>query len=333
VTLRVAVVGATGQIGRPLCRELRAAGHAVSVVSRNPDRAAQLVEGASDYVAWDPASARFCGLIAASDAVVYLAGASVFDGKRHSRQDVEAESRARMAALDQLVSAAGGLSRRPATLVAASSAGYYGYAGHSDAKVVESTPAGTDWWGRGSADIERAARTARSYGIRTVLLRTGYVLTAQSLAGQVAQFRRHTGGWIGTGRGWTPWIHVTDAAGLIRFALEHPAIDGPLNLTAPAPVTGREFAATLGRALGSRAWLPVPTPMVRMGLGVVTDIIVRGKRVVPAAATAAGYQFRLPGLEAALRDLTAPASTAPPAGQAAGQEAGQEAGQAEGRAQ
>ena len=156
-----------------------------------------------------------------------------------------------------------------------------------------------------SAMIERAALGAAGHGIRTVLLRTGYVLTADSLASQVARFRRHAGGWIGTGRGWTPWIHIADEVAIIAFALDHAAVDGPVNLTAPEPVRGREFARALGAALGRRAWLPVPTPIAAMGLGVVTDILVRGKRVVPAAVTAAGYRFRFPVLDEALADLTA----------------------------
>lgn len=309
--LRVAVVGATGRIGRPLCRELIKAGHVVTVISRDPARAAAVVRGADGYVAWEPASAEFRGHLGASDAVVYLAGAPLFDGRRHGRADVEAESRARMAALGQLAAALGdpgglgGLGGRPATLVVASSVGYYGYLGRSDAPVDESFPAGTDWWGRDSAAIEDAARAAGSHGARTVLLRTGYVLTGDSLAGQATQFRHHFGGWIGSGRGWTPWIHIADEAGIIRFALEHQDIDGPLNLTAPSPVTGREFAASLGQVLGRRAWLPVPSPLVRMGLGVITDILVRGKRVIPAKAASAGYQFRFPEVEAALRDLVA----------------------------
>jgi uncharacterized protein len=178
MTQRVVVVGATGHIGRPLCRELIGAGHAVVVFSRDPARARRLVPGAA-----------------------------------------------------------------------------------------------------------------------------GYVLTPDSLAGQVAQFRRHLGGWIGTGRGWTPWIHIEDEVGIIGFALQHPAAAGPVNLTAPGPVRAREFAQALGRQAGGRAWLPVPSPMVRMGLGVVTDILVRGKRVVPARASALGYQFRFPALDAALHGL------------------------------
>jgi uncharacterized protein len=277
----------------------------VTVVSRDPGRATRVVPGAAGYVAWQPETAEFRGHLGAAEAVVYLAGAPLFDGHRHRRADVEAESRARVAALGQLSAALDGLASGPKTLVVASSVGYYGYLGRSDAQVDESSPAGTDWWGLDSAAIEGAARTAGSHGARTVLLRTGYVLTEDSLAGQVAQFRHHFGGWIGRGGGWTPWIHLADEVGIVRFALEHPEIDGPLNLTAPAPVKGRDFAVALGRVLGRRAWVPVPSPLVRMGVGVVTDILVRGKRVVPAKAAAAGYQFRFPDVETALRDLVA----------------------------
>lgn len=301
------VVGATGQIGRPLCNALSGAGHAVIVFSRDPGRARRLVPGAAGYVAWSagPLSAECGGYLGSADAVVYLAGAPLFDGRRHNRVDVTAESQVRVGALRQLGTTLGGLSRRPAALIAASSVGYYGYAGTGDAPVDETHPAGSDWWGKDSAAIEQAARAAQAHGVRTVVLRTGYVLTPASLAAQVAQIRRHLGGWVGTGRGWTPWIHIADEVGLITFALEQPAVDGPVNLTAPEPVRAREFARVLGQATGHRAWLPVPSPLARMGLGVVTDILIRGKRVVPARAGALGYRFRFPALDAALRDLLA----------------------------
>jgi uncharacterized protein len=303
---RVVVVGATGQIGRPLCREFIRSGHAVSVFSRDPARARQLVPGAAGYLEWSPASALTaeCGdSLAAAGAVVYLAGGPLFDGRRHSRAGVEAEGRARAGALGHLVAALGELDRRPRTLIAASSVGYYGFAGHSTGPVDEASPRGPDWWGADSAAIEQAALSATQLGVRTVVLRTGYVLTSASLASQVAQFRRHLGGWIGTGQGWTPWIHLADEVRIIAFALERQEVDGAVNLTAPEPLPSRQFARALGRVLGRRAWLPVPTPFARMGLGAVTDIIVHGKRVVPAKATAAGYQFRFPALEAALRDI------------------------------
>jgi uncharacterized protein (TIGR01777 family) len=302
---RVVVVGATGHIGRPLCRELIRAGNQVTVFSRDPDRARHVVPGAAGYVAWSPASLpeECVSHLEWAEAVVYLAGGPLFDGRRHSRADVEAESRTRIGALGQLVTALGRLSRRPGALIAASSVGYYGYQGSSDVPVDETHPAGHEWWGRDSAAIEEAALAAQAHGVRTVLLRTGYVLTPDSLAQQVAQFRRHFGGWIGTGRGWTPWIHITDEVGIITFALQQPGLDGPVNLTAPEPVRARDFARALGQAVGHRAWLPVPTPLVRMGLGVITDILVRGKRVIPARASALGYQFRFPVVDAALHDL------------------------------
>jgi uncharacterized protein (TIGR01777 family) len=303
---RIVVIGATGQIGRPLCRELTRAGHAVSVFSRDPARARHLVPEAADYLEWNPGSrltAQCGGHLAAADAVVYLAGGPLFDGRRHSRADIETESRARAVALGHVVTALGGLNRRPGTLIAASSVGYYGFAGHRDEPVDEASPRGPDWWGTDSAAIEQAALSARQHGIRTVVLRTGYVLTPASLASQVAQFGRHVGGWIGTGQGWTPWIHIADEVGIITFALQQTKIDGPVNLTAPGPVRSRQFAQALGRVLGRRAWLPAPVPFVRMGLGAVTDILVRGKQVVPAKVSAAGYQFRFPALDPALRDI------------------------------
>ena len=309
MTQRVVVIGATGHIGRPLCGELIRAGNLVTVFSRDPDRARHLVPGAAGYVAWNPVSLpeECVGHLEWADAVVYLAGGPLFDGRRHSRADVKAEGRARIGALEQLVTALGRLSRRPGALIAASSVGYYGYEGISDAPVDETHPAGGDWWGRDSAAIEHAGLAAQAHGVRTVLLRTGYVLTPDSLAAQVAQFRRHFGGWIGTGRGWIPWIHIADEVGIIAFALQQPSLDGPVNLTAPKPVRAREFAQVLGRTVGRRAWLPVPTPFVRMGLGVITDILVRGKRVIPARASALGYQFRFSVVDAALRDLLSPA--------------------------
>lgn len=301
MTRRVVVVGATGQIGRPLCDALMRAGDAVTVFSRDPARARQVVPGAAEYVPWNPGDLpqECTSHLKSADAVVYLAGGPLFDGRRHGRGDVEAESRARTAALGPLVAALG----EPAVLVAASSVGFYGYSGRDDLPVDETHPAGTDWWGQDSAAIEQAALAARDRGVRTVILRTGYVLTRDSIASQAAQFRRGFGGWIGTGRGWTPWIHITDEVGIIMFALQQPAASGPVNLTAPEPARGRDFARSLGRTTGHRAWLPVPAPLVRLGLGVITDILVKGKRVVPVRVSALGYKFAFPELDSALHDL------------------------------
>jgi uncharacterized protein len=194
---RVVVVGATGRIGRPLCRELALAGHAVTVFSRDPALASRLIPGAAGYLAWSPGNrltAQCAAHLAAADAVVYLAGGALFDGRHHSRADIEVESVSRVGGLARLVAALGGLDRRPGALIAASSVGYYGFSEHVDEPTCEASPRGRDWWGADSAAVEQAALAARAYGVRTVVLRTGYVLTPGSLAFKVAQFRRHLGG-------------------------------------------------------------------------------------------------------------------------------------------
>jgi len=305
MTQRVIAVGATGHIGRPLCDTLIEAGHEVVVFSRDPDRARDVVPGAAGYVAWQPdvLPEPCVRELASADAVVYLAGGTLFDGKPHSQADVEAETNARAFAMGRIVAAIGRLEHRPSVFVAASSVGYYGYAVPDDTRIDEDHPVGADWWGRGSAVIEDAATAVRAHGVRAVLLRTGYAITRDTLAGQLAPFQRHLGGWIGNGRGWTPWIHMADEVGIIRHLLEDPSADGAYNLTAPEPLRAKDFARVLGRVVGRRAWLPTPTPLVRMGMGVVTDILVRGQRVVPARVSASGYSFLFAEAESALRDM------------------------------
>jgi uncharacterized protein len=306
---RVVVIGATGTIGRPLCEALLSKGYEVVVFSRDPVHARSVVQDASAYVAWSPEdrlSGECTQWLRKADAVIYLAGAPLFNGYPHSRQQIEGESRARASALEALVHSFKSLDRRPAVFIAASSVGIYGYE-EPPAKnpTTEAYPIGIDWWGRSSALIERTALTATTLNIRTVLLRMGYVLIPASLVGQVSQFRRHFGGWIGMGRGWTPWIHITDEIGLIIFALQNKEVQGPLNATAPNPVHAREFARALGGTIGRRAWLPVPAFFARMGLGALTDILVKGKPVIPRRALALGYVFQFSTIEGALRDLLA----------------------------
>jgi uncharacterized protein (TIGR01777 family) len=300
---RVVVVGATGTIGRPLCAELTGRGYGVVVFSRDPGRARRVVAAAETYEKWDPdgLSANCREQLRSACAVIYMAGGPLFDGKRHNRRDVEQETAGRIRGIDAVVQAFA--AEPPTVFVAASSVGYYGYTHRSEIELDETSPAGTDWWGQSSAAIERAALAAQGRGVRTVTLRTGFVLTADSLAAQAARFRGHMGGWIGLGHGWTPWIHIADATQLIVAALEHQSYDGPLNATAPRPCRARAFARSLGQALDRRAWLAVPTPFARMGLGAVTDIVVKGKRVIPAKAIEKGFGFQFGNVDAALRDL------------------------------
>lgn len=310
-TQRVVVTGATGLIGSALCGALAERDYGLIVFSRRPDAAREKVPGALEYVAWQPEDAEeWRKWLDGAYAVVHLAGESIFTfGKRQTEATIRAETQARVRAIHTLTGAMGAASTPPAVFICASSVGAYGFAGWSDAEYTEDSPAGTDFWGRDSQLWEAAALEAERQRIRTVVLRTGYVLDTQpgsGLAQQVEQFRRGFGGMVLPGSQWTPWIHIADVVGLIRYALEDARVHGPLNVVAPGVVRNREFAATLGRVVGRSARLPIPGLMLRLGVGKTADTIIHGRRVVPRKALDLGYPFRFPTLELALRDLVRP---------------------------
>jgi uncharacterized protein (TIGR01777 family) len=309
---RVIVIGATGLIGGALCRALLDRGDEVVVFSRDPEAARARVPGAAAYVAWQPTESGPWGAqVGGAHAVVHLAGESIFTfGKRQTRATVAAETRSRVRGIQGLVRAMTEAPARPAAFVGASSVGTYGFAGFSDVEYTEDSPAGSDFWGRDSQAWEAAALEAARFGVRTVVLRTGYVLDARPGSGlpqQVEQFRRGFGGAVRPGRQWVPWVHIADVAGLILLALDDARVRGPLNVTAPGGVRSREFAATLGRVVGKPPRFAIPGFLLRLGFGVTADTIIHGRHVVPRKALDLGYPFRFPALEPALRDLVPPA--------------------------
>jgi uncharacterized protein len=304
----VVVTGATGLIGSALCRALQDLGDGVIVFSRHPDAAQTQVPQALTYVAWQPEeSGPWREQIDGAYAVVHLAGKSIYTlGQRQTQATIRAETQARAHAIHGLVGAMAAAHKPPALFVCASSVGTYGFAGWTDAELTEDSPAGTDFWGRDSQLWEGAALEAEQHKVRTVVLRTGYVLDARpggGLAQQVEQFRRGFGGPVMPGSQWTPWIHIADVVGLILLAIVDSRVQGPLNVVAPGVVRSREFAATLGRVVGRSARFPIPGFMLRLGFGVTADTIAHGRRVVPRKALDLGYKFQFPTLEPALRDL------------------------------
>jgi uncharacterized protein (TIGR01777 family) len=303
------VTGATGQIGSVLCRRLLERGDAPVVFTRDVQAAQESVPGAADYVAWQPQeTGPWATQTARAQAVVYLAGGSLYSG-RQTRASVRAEVDTRVRGIRGLVRAMKEAAVKPRVFVSASSVGTYGYDGFTDAEFTENSSPGDDFWGQASLPWEEAALEAERLGVRTVVLRTGYVLDGRpgsGLAQQVAQFRRSFGGPVRPGSQWVPWIHIADAVGLILLALDDERVRGPLNCTAPGVVRNREFAETLGVVLGKPVGRAIPGVMLRLFMGVVADTIIHGRRVVPETALALGYDFRFPRLEPALRDLVAP---------------------------
>jgi NAD dependent epimerase/dehydratase family enzyme len=194
---------------------------------------------------------------------------------------------------------------RKRVLINGSAVGIYGP--HGDEELTEDSLGGNDFLAKVCADWEKAALAATVHGVRVVLLRTGVVLDKNggALAKMLTPFKLCVGGPIGNGKQWMSWIHNEDEVGLILFALDHPELSGPLNATAPNPVTNREFGKALGKVLGRPSFFPTPGFMLNIMLGESAQIVTTGQHVLPRKALTSGYAFKFREVEAALRDLLA----------------------------
>jgi uncharacterized protein (TIGR01777 family) len=304
--MRVFVTGGTGLVGNLLVKKLCERGDHVVLLTRRPEAAKLQWGDGVTIVAGDPLQAgAWMDAVKDCDAVVHLAGENLFN-RRWSQAFKDLIYSSRVKGTDNIVAALGKTSGSPGrVLVSASAIGYYGP--HGDEKLTEESLGGADFLAKVCVDWEKAAQPAAVHGVRVVSLRTGIVLdnTGGPLTKMLTPFKMFVGGPIAGGKQYMSWIHNQDEVGLILFALDHPEISGPLNATAPNPVTNREFSTALGKVLGRPSFLPTPAFALRVTLGQVAEIITTGQKVLPKKALAAGYAFKFPELEAALRDLLA----------------------------
>jgi uncharacterized protein (TIGR01777 family) len=293
----VAISGASGLIGSALSALLTTGGHEVRRLAR---RAA--TESAEE-IAWNPATGELeTAKLAGVGAVVHLAGASI--AQRWTPEVKERIRDSRVLATRRLAVTLAGMAQPPQTLVCASAIGFYGSRG--GAMLDENSLRGEGFLASVCSDWEEAARPAVEAGIRVVHARIGIVLSPRggALAKLLAPFRFGLGGRLGDGRQYWSWVSVDDVLGAIHLALMEPTLCGPVNVTAPEPVTNAEFTATLARVLGRPAMLPVPAGPARQLLGeMAEEMLFASARVMPRRLEAAGYTFRHPTLEAALRHL------------------------------
>lgn len=301
--MHVVVAGGTGFIGTALVRRLVRDGRRVTVLTRRSEaEARKLLPRSVSVVRWQ-SGVPAAPLPAEADAVVNLAGAAIARRWTQAAKRLIVDSRVQttravVRALKERQSASGA----PRVLVNASAVGYYGPRG--DERVTERDGPGDDFLSHVCRQWEGAAVEAEDAGVRVVRLRTGFVVgRGGALPLMMLPFRLLVGGPLGSGRQWMPWVHLDDVVGLILFALEHEGVSGPLNVSAPEPVRNREFARVLGRVMRRPSWAPAPAPVMRAVLGEMADMILTGQRAVPEAALGAGYEFRHPDLEAALRDI------------------------------
>jgi uncharacterized protein (TIGR01777 family) len=277
----IALTGATGFIGRHVADRLRAKNRVVRTVSTRTGPRLQDLE--------------------ACDAVIHLAGEPVAQRWTRSARDRIRFSRA--AGTRRLVQALAKISKRPTVLISASAVGYYGSRG--DEILTESSPHADDFLGHVALEWEHEAQAAEELGLRVVRLRLGMVLGRHggALARMLLPFRLGLGGRIGPGTQWMSWIHIADLVSLISFALETPQLSGPVNASAPNPVTNADFTQALADTIHRRARFTIPLFALKLLYGRMAEILYASQRAIPEAALKAGFQFQFPEIGEALEDL------------------------------
>lgn len=300
--MRVVIAGGTGFLGGALARRLLSGGHQVVILTRSSARGP---DGA-ELVLWQPDGTAdiWARALDSADAVVNLSGAGIAD-RRWTPARKAVLRRSRIDPTRSLLAGIETCRHRPATFIQASGVGYYG-ATLDDRPLDESNAAGSDFLARLAVDWEAAAEPAVSLGLRLVTIRSGLALSRHGgvLPPMARPFRCFAGGPVGSGRQYVPWIHLDDWVAMAAWALGNRDIRGPVNASAPHPVTNAAFARALGQALGRPSWLPVPAFALRALLGaeLADAALLNGQRAVPARALAAGFTFHFPGIDDALAD-------------------------------
>ncbi|WP_329069011.1 TIGR01777 family oxidoreductase [Streptomyces sp. NBC_01429] len=292
--MRIAVTGSTGLIGTALVRSLRTDGHEVIRLVRRPARAA-------DEVTWDPERQHIdARALNGTDAVVHLAGAGIA-GRRWSEAYKKEIRDSRVLGTATLAEAIASLDAPPRVLVSGSAIGFYGYTG--DRKVDESAPPGDGFLPALCVEWEEAALAAEEAGVRTVFARTGLVVAAKGGAwGRLFPlFRAGLGGRLGDGHQYWSFIALHDEVAALRHLIDTDALEGPVNLTAPHPVTNREVTAAMSQVLHRPALFPVPAAALRLVLGDLAEDVLGSQRVLPTRLLESGFTFAFPTVAEAVR--------------------------------
>jgi len=300
--MRVFITGGTGFVGNYVCGKLAEAGHEVTVLSRSKSRK-PTASTPIRFVAGDPmVPGPWQEEVAGHDAVINLAGSSIFARWSDEAKRMLVDSR--VLTTRNVVDALSRVQPAP-LLVSCSAVGYYG--GHEDDGVLdEAAPPGEDFLARLGVAWETEARRAEELGARVVLTRFGIVLGrgGGALAQMAPAFKYALGSPLGSGRQWFSWIHWEDLLRILLFVIEKGTMAGPVNCTAPNPVQNRELTQTLAKVLHRWAFLPaVPGFAMKLALGEFADVLLKGQRVVPKRLLDEGFQFNYPNLREALENL------------------------------
>lgn len=298
--MRILITGGTGFIGTQLCEHLVAAGHQLTVYSRNPDkvstRCGEKVEALGSLELLTSAS-EF-------DAVINLAGESIA-AKRWSARRKQVLLDSRLTTTKALIAAFQRMTKPPACLINASAVGFYGDQGNTD--VDESTLPKNDFGHQLCQQWESAARQAEAVGVRVCIIRIGLVVGKGGgfLEKMLLPFKLGLGGRFGSGEQWMSWVHRDDLVMLMEWLLNHSDCSGVYNATAPYPVTNERFAKTLAGLVQRPTLLPMPAIVVQCLFGEMAQLLLTGQRVLPSRLLDGGFEFSHPDLKSALEEALA----------------------------
>ncbi|HWB09242.1 MAG TPA: TIGR01777 family oxidoreductase [Pirellulales bacterium] len=295
--MRALVTGASGFIGKHLLKRLGEAVVATRSANRFSGPAGVRVHQ------WDPMSGPLpTEALRDVDVVFHLAGEPVASGRWTAKKKTRIRDSRRVGTAN-LVRGLAAADPRPRVLVCSSAVGYYG--DRRDEILDEGSAPGDDFLAEVCRLWELAASEAKRLGVRVVSARTGIVLGRDggALAKMLLPFKLGLGGRLGSGRQWMPWIHVEDMIGLLLHAATQDEIEGPMNVTAPHPVTNREFTGALAATLRRPAVLPVPGTILKLVAGEFAEVLLSSQRAVPQVALRTGFAFQYPDLQPALEQI------------------------------
>ena len=304
--MRIIITGATGFIGRALCRHMVEHGYEVIALTRNLPKAQGLLGEQVKSVKWDGQSAQgWASLADGAGAIVNLAGENI-GSRRWTQAGKRAILQSRLNAGRAVVEAVALSTVKPKVVVQASGIGYYGP--HGNEALNEASPCGEDFLSDVACQWENSTKPVETIGVRRVVIRTGGVLEREGgmLPRLLLPFHLFVGGSLGGGRTWFSWIHRDDEVAAIRFLIEKEDAQGVFNLTAPEPLIMRDFYHLLGHTIRRPSWLSVPGFILRLLLGEMAEaLLLSGQRVLPKRLQESGFEFKYPTAETALRAILA----------------------------